>query len=311
LKAGGIFFENAFSAYPLCAPSRASYLTGRYSYIVANGERSHDGQMIHLRDDDTIFPEYLKAAGYHTRQVGKSHVGRHKFIDVFSENNSPWDRWSPPWYDDDEYCSFLRSKGLERFSFDRVLYGVDPSGSGRGNFYGGWLAAQQGRPFPLEATYPAFLVEKAIRCLEAWDLSKGPFYLQLDFFAPHQPFAIPGGMEDREREIREWIRLPDTFRELQANGFHPPRPDAKVYGLYRAYWGLEDSETLLDYMVANVLQFELLDSVIGKLFTFLEDGGIFDSSWIALIADHGEMNGSAKDLEGAHPAQTAGRIQLG
>jgi hypothetical protein len=113
------------------------------------------------------------AAGYHTRQVGKSHVGRHKFIDVFSENNSPWDRWSPPWYDDDDYYAFLRDKNLERFGLERGLYGKDPSGRARGNFYGGWLAPQKGRPFPPEASYPAFLVEKAIRCLEAWDPNSG------------------------------------------------------------------------------------------------------------------------------------------
>jgi arylsulfatase A-like enzyme len=293
LRSEGIFFSSAFSSYPLCAPSRASYLTGRYSYIVANGERAHDGQEIHLRDDDVIYPEYLRAAGYHARQVGKSHVGRNKFIHVFSENNCPWDRWSPPWYDDDLYHAYLRDRGLERFDFQRSLRGEGPGRKGRGNFYGGWLAPQNGRPFPLEATYPAFLVDRAVRTLEAWKPEDGPFYLQLDFFAPHQPFAIPGGMEEREQEIRRWIRLPESYCRWVDHGFRAPWAEPKVYRLYRQYWGLYEPRTVMDYRVANVLQVELLDAVIGTLLEQLRKRGLYDETWIFLIADHGEMNGEA------------------
>jgi hypothetical protein len=39
------------------APSRASYLTGRYSYIQSNGERAPDGLQTQLRANDVIFPE--------------------------------------------------------------------------------------------------------------------------------------------------------------------------------------------------------------------------------------------------------------
>ena len=297
LKQQHIFFSNAYCTSPLCSPSRASYLSGRYSYITVNSERAHDGQTIHVREDDPLFAEYLKSIGYHTRHVGKSHIGAHKFMDIFSENDSPWDRWSPPWNDDDGYITFLKTKGLKRMSFERAIYGQDAAGSGQGNFYGGWIAPQNGRPFPKEATYPAYLVEKAIQALETRQDPEQPFYLQLDFFGPHQPFAIPAGMEEREREIREKLELPESYLKLLENNFDAPWEEARVYRMYRKNWGMTDPEVMKDYMVANILQFELLDEMIAKFFGYLKENGLYDDSWVYLIADHGEMNGELAMLD--------------
>ncbi|GAB4369836.1 MAG: hypothetical protein Kow009_06420 [Spirochaetales bacterium] len=294
LAKDGIFFSHAFSTSPLCSPSRASYLTGRYSYITTNSERAHDGHEIHLRDDDRMFPEFLKAVGYRTRHYGKSHVGTHKFVDVFSENDSPWDRWSPPWYDDEGYAAYLKDLGFVPPSFDRKIRGKGPSGKGEGNFYGGWLASQEGTPFPMEGTYPVYLARRAVqglRTLMSGNPHPSPLYLQVDFFEPHQPFAIPAGMEERERQLRQELRLPESYQSLMGNGFEPVAPEPRVYTMYRRYWGLRDPQTLMDYRVAHILQFEVLDHALGILLSELKEQGLYDSSWIFLIADHGEMNG--------------------
>jgi arylsulfatase A-like enzyme len=286
-----LYFANAYCTSPLCAPSRAAYLSGRHSYITTNSERAHDGHEVHLRDDDVLFPEYLKAVGYHARHVGKSHVGTHKFTDIFSENDAPWNRWSPPWFDDDAYVRFLQEKGLGRISFEREIIGRGLTGEGKGNSYGGWVAEQGGKGFPKEATYPAFLVERTIEAFEARSDEEQPFYMQLDFFGPHQPFAIPAGMEEREREIRAEMELPESYRELAENGFAPPGVESRVYQIYRKNWGLQDPETVVDYRVANQLQFELIDEMIGRLFAYLKEQGLYEEIWIFFIADHGEMNG--------------------
>lgn len=291
LQAEGLTFERACCSSPLCTPSRASYLTGRYSYITTNTERAHDGHEVHLREADRIFPEYLKAAGYQVRHAGKSHVGRHKFIDVFGENDAPWDRWSPPWFDDEAYLAFLRDRGLGRLGFDREIRGRAPGGRGAGNFYGGWIAPQNGAPFPQDATYPAFLVERAVRFLENLPGPDGPFYLQLDFFGPHQPFAIPGGLEARERELRRGLQLPASYRSLMANDFQALWREPRVYRMYRQNWGLRDPETLEDYIVANFLYFEHILERVSRLFDYLRAAGKYDNTWVFLIGDHGEMNG--------------------
>ena len=291
LRKDGVFFSNAFASAPLCGPSRASYLTGRYSYITGNSERAHDGHLTELRENDIIWPEYLKASGYHTRHSGKSHVGTGIFTRVFSENDAPWHRWSPPWYDDEDYLQFLKMKGFKPFSFKKEIHGLSWNGTDRGNSYGGWLSNQNGKPFPEDATYPAFLVERAINSIENRRDNKKPLYFQLDFFGPHQPFAIPGGWEEREAAIRKNMKLPASWEKWAKNGFGEIPDQPRVYEMYRKNWGMRRRDTLIDYRVANQLQFELIDRMIGKYVGYLKQQGLYDKSLIIFIADHGEMNG--------------------
>ncbi|MDC7239252.1 MAG: sulfatase-like hydrolase/transferase, partial [Spirochaetales bacterium] len=285
----GASFTKAFATSPLCGPSRTSILTGRYSYVTGNSERAHDGHATHLRSEDIIWPEYLKAMGYHCRHVGKSHVGTEHFMRAFGENSSPWDRWSPPWYNEDQYIQFLKNRGLERFSFKKEIRGESWNGERKGNSYGGWLADQNGKPFPEDALYPSFLAEKTITALGCRENPYSPFYMQLDFFGPHQPFAIPGGLEEREAEIRKNLKLPQTWLDWEASGFS--ESDSRVYGLYRKNWGLRRRSDLEDYMVANQLQYEILDRQLGKILDYLKENNLYDNTMIIFTADHGEMNG--------------------
>ncbi|GHV63482.1 sulfatase [Spirochaetia bacterium] len=288
LKAEGLFFSNAYATSPLCSPSRASLFTGRYPYIVANGERSHDGQQEHIREGDTICPEYLKAAGYRTRHFGKCHVGAAKFLSAFGENDSPWDRWSPPWRDDDGYREFLRDKGIKDFQFNREIRGNAPSGKGKGNFLGGWVCTDQGAPFPKDAVYPAYISARAIAGLKTYENDPRPFYFQIDFFEPHQPFFIPSGYESREQELRSALVLPRSWESAMQGC--PAAPLPLVYDRYRRYWGLQDQNTAEDYLVANVLQYEILDEQVGRIIEQLKVSGAYERTMIILTADHGEMN---------------------
>ncbi len=70
LAAEGMRFHNMFVTNALCAPSRATILTGTYSHI--NGVTDNKGRRI--REDLRIFPELLREAGYETAFCGKSHV---------------------------------------------------------------------------------------------------------------------------------------------------------------------------------------------------------------------------------------------
>ena len=68
LAKGGIRFEHCY-AQPLCGPSRAQLLTGRYAYHT--GMTGNDsGSLIHPQNE-TMIPKMLKPAGYISGMCGK------------------------------------------------------------------------------------------------------------------------------------------------------------------------------------------------------------------------------------------------
>jgi arylsulfatase A-like enzyme len=70
LAAEGIRFRNMFVTNSLCAPSRASILTGLYSH--AHGVIDNKNRRI--APDQPLFTDLLRAAGYEVAFCGKSHV---------------------------------------------------------------------------------------------------------------------------------------------------------------------------------------------------------------------------------------------
>src|SRR5919109_266188 len=72
----GVRFTQFYAAAPVCAPSRASLLTGlhqRHAYI--RGNMGRGGERIPLRPRDVTVAEVLKGAGYRTGVVGKWGLG--------------------------------------------------------------------------------------------------------------------------------------------------------------------------------------------------------------------------------------------
>lgn len=295
LMRDGVFFSNAFCTVPLCSPSRASYLTGRYSYVQGNSERSPEGLATELRPDDIIFPEYLKASGYITRQVGKCHVGEVKFMDAFGNNDQPWDRWSPPVFDDDNFLAYQRSLGVKPQKYAREIVFRMQDREAPGNSVGGWVVQKDGKPFPMEAQYSYYLGKKAIETVDGLvdngALDRHPLYLQLDIFDPHQPFSIPAGFEERERELRKIMTVPDSWHAAQQRDFERAANEPEIVDVYRRYWGMYNPQKLIDYRVAYALQMELVDRVIGMVLARFKELGLYDNMLIAFISDHGEMNG--------------------
>jgi N-acetylglucosamine-6-sulfatase len=71
LAAKGTSFANSFVAYPLCCPSRSTFLTGQYAHnhgVLGNGGPTGGFQRL---DHSNTLPVWLQEAGYFTAHLGK------------------------------------------------------------------------------------------------------------------------------------------------------------------------------------------------------------------------------------------------
>jgi arylsulfatase A-like enzyme len=292
LAGDGATFTNAFCTVPICAPSRASMYTGRYPYVMANPGGGHASVEKALRREDVIFPEYLKAAGYVTRHVGKNHVGAQKFMDAFDELDSNWDRAMPAVEQDSGYRAHLRRMGVKLPRYKREIQRFEPDRKTPGRALGGWIEQADGKPFPLEGQYTHYLAAWAVQKLDdaLAVAGKGPVYLQLNIYDPHQPFTIPAGMEAREAQLRKAVSLPPSYRETVARDFRPAPGEPALLDFHRRVWGMYRPEFAADYMVANALAMEVIDLAVAEFLKAVKQRGLYDDSLIIFTADHGEMN---------------------
>jgi arylsulfatase A len=75
MAAQGVRFTNFYSANPVCSPSRAALLTGRYPTRVGVPRVFFPVDKVGLARDEQTIAGVLKARGYQTMCVGKWHLG--------------------------------------------------------------------------------------------------------------------------------------------------------------------------------------------------------------------------------------------
>ena len=107
VASAGVRLDNLFATNSLCAPSRASILTGTYSHV--NGVTTLD---TFIDASQPTFVTALREAGYRTAFVGKWHMGQGS-TDGVDHDPQGFDRWDAL-IDQGEYHDprFLSPDGL-------------------------------------------------------------------------------------------------------------------------------------------------------------------------------------------------------
>ena len=67
----GTSFTDAITSFPLCCPSRASFLTGQYAHNHGVSGNFAPSGYYGLTHRDNTLPVWLQRAGYHTALIGK------------------------------------------------------------------------------------------------------------------------------------------------------------------------------------------------------------------------------------------------
>ncbi|MEP0942417.1 MAG: sulfatase-like hydrolase/transferase [Rhizobiaceae bacterium] len=252
IAAEGVNYDRFYVASPVCMPNRASLMTCRMPS--SHGVRSLGVPLAH---EHVTFVELMRAAGYDTALIGKSHL----------QNVSDWavqveppehreDFQSPP---DDLAVAIRSDLDNETYQYERQpffeqddpkvplpFYGFDHYISVlRHGFNTGGdhqlhqrktapeLAKLRSRDqqFPHDYTCPqairtkipeehystSYIAEQACEWLEQRKGNPNPFFLMVSFPDPHHPFTPPGKYWDMYNP--DDMPIPDAY---SANDWHPP-----------------------------------------------------------------------------------------
>lgn len=255
LAATAASFRNMVSSTPLCAPYRASLLTGKC--------QSSTGMVINelrLSPEHTSIGQVLTRAGYRTAYIGK------------------WHLWA-------------NALG----GHDKTANGFVPPGPYRMGFDGFWAAynfnhAYYHAPYFRDSTerlfHPGYepdsQTDMAISFAREAAGNRQPFAIFLSWGPPHDPWDrdnVPA--EDLERFRDMDFPLPPNFSNTPdpyGDSWARMGPDyrEKLTGIKRVYYG----------QVASV------DSNLGKLMRALDQLGIAGDTILVFSSDHGEMFGA-------------------
>ena len=174
LAAQGVRFVNAYSAAPLCTPTRCAFMTGRYPARTRIGleepltERRDLGErarILGLPAEHPTIASLLKQSGYQTALIGKWHLG---YLPNFGPIQSGFDEF------------FGIMSGAADFFTHKDM-------SGDNDLYEGKV------PVERVGYTTEMLTRRAVEYVS--QRRANPFYLSLHYTAPHWPWEGPGDQD--------------------------------------------------------------------------------------------------------------------
>jgi iduronate 2-sulfatase len=250
----GVRFDRAYCQFPLCNPSRASFLTGRRPDTTGVQENT-----THFRKalpEVVTLPQLFQKHGYFVARVGKLyHYGVPLQIGTSGLDDPP------------SWQEVINPRGRDRDDEDKITT-IKP-GSGFGATLS-WLAADG-----IDAEQTDGLgASSAIRMLE--DHGDKPFFLAVGFYRPHTPYVAPKKYFDLYPLAK--IRLvEEPGREgVPAPALTVNPPD----------YGISDDlrrRAIQAYHAST----SFMDAQVGRVLDALDQLKLTDSTVVVFTSDHG------------------------
>lgn len=259
LAAEGTSYERFFASYPLCCPSRATFLTGQYFH-----NHHVEGTYRGLRDRDTL-PVWLRRAGYRTGFVGK-------YLNKYGKDRP---RYVPPGWSEWHAAEGASTQSVFRYALNEDgqlnAFGVDETDFKQDVFAG--VATD-------------FIERRA---------PGPPFFLYVAYTAPHiadppRPFApnCRAAAQPAPRHAHLFddapLPRPPSFNEANTSDKPDSKPGA-VGSLPRLTPGDVNLITRRYRCALEALQ--SVDEGVEALVDELEASGELDNTLIAYTSDNG------------------------
>lgn len=263
----GAQFTKAYCAYPICAPTRQSFITGLYPQ--EHGQISNS----HVFDKkNRTWAHHFKKHGYTTACIGKMHTNHESYeygYDYrFSKEHIPEEikarrAANPPQFDP-----------KDKLVFDAIT-DIRSGGKKPSRLHGQVVQDES-----LESD--AIMLQESIRYLKALPQGR-PFFLHTSFTQPHWYWNTP--KEYYYKYDPDTIDLPLALPgELESN--------AVAYSMADQAGWLRNTEEMNRLGRARYYgSISWLDSNIAKLLDTLDELGLADNTLVVYFTDHGDMAG--------------------
>jgi len=257
----GVRFDRAYCQFPLCNPSRASFLTGLRPDTLRVYENAT--QFRKNVPDAQSLPQTFRKAGYTVARVGKFyHYGVPGQIGTDGlDDPSSWERTINP-------------RGRDKDDEDSI-FTLTPNANGAARFGAtlSWLAAEGADRDQTDGKI-ALEVSKLLR-----EYADRPFFLACGFFRPHTPYVAPKKYFELHPQDR--ITLPAVPAD------HRTSAPAPAFGSQK-----KEQERLTDELRRQAIQAyrasaSFMDAQVGVVLQTLEELKLADKTIVVFLSDHG------------------------